>query len=175
MAYEPRYLGLDLGLETGWALSKANRIIGSGVRDFRIRGNEGKGHRGIKFYNFLLKFGQVDEIYVEKIAFGGNFKNKKGVWVAPSSDGRELYHGLLMLVNMYADGFGIKVEEVHPGTLKKAFTGSGTAKKEDMCRMAHQLGWRGGESGTGLFHDEADALALLITQPRDRYGIQITF
>lgn len=172
---EFRSLGLDLGTHTGWAISEGTKIIGSGVRDFSVKNGECKGRRGIKFYNFLLQHGRVDEIYVEKVAFSGNFKNKKGEWVTPSSDGRQLYHGLLMLVEMYAAGFGIQVHDVNLSSLKKAFTGNGHADKEEMCRMAHHLGWKGGQPGTALYHDEVDACALIITEQRRRYNVQIGF
>lgn len=168
-------LGLDLGTHTGWAKSEGSEIIGSGVRDFSLKSGECRGKRGVKFYNFLLTHGRVDEIYVEKVAFSGNFKNKKGEWITPSSDGRQLYHGFLMLVEMYAAGFGIPVYEVNLATLKKRFTGNGHATKEEMCMMAHQLGWQGGHPGTALYHDEVDACALVITEQKMRYNTHVTF
>ena len=171
----PRYLGLDLGKCTGWAIAEGDRIIQSGVRDFSVKSSEHIGHRGIKFYNFLCSLGRVDEIYYEEIQFGGNFKNKAGQWISPSSDGREFYHGLLMLVNMYAAGYGIPTFPMHPSTLKKAFAGHGHAEKEDMCRVAHARGWRGGRPGTDSCHDEVDACALLITQLQQKYGINLSF
>lgn len=171
----PRYLGLDLGTRTGWALAEGDKIIASGVRDFSVKSSEHTGKRGIKFYNFLLTMGQVDEIYYEKIQFGAGFKTPDGRWVNPSNDGRELYHGLLMLMRMYAAGWQIPDFGIHPGTLKKNFTGKGNAEKEEMCARAHALGWQGGEPGTALFHDEVDACALLITETKIRYGLNLTF
>jgi len=169
----PRYLGLDLGTRTGWALVEGNKLIGSGVRDFSVKASQHIGKRGIKFYNFLLSMGQVDEIYYETIMFGGSFKGADGKWINPSNDGRELYHGLLMLVNMYAAGFGIPTFPVHNSTLKKDFAGHGHATKEEMCARAHALGWKGGEPGTALFHDEVDGIALLESQLRKKYGVKI--
>jgi hypothetical protein len=171
----PRYLGLDLGTRTGWALVEGNKLIGSGVRDFSVKASQHIGKRGIKFYNFLLTLGHVDEIYVEEIQFGGGFKNAAGKFVGVTNDGRELYHGLLMLVNMYAAGFGIPTFGIHPSTLKKAFAGHGHATKEEMCAHAHKLGWKGGEPGTALFHDEVDGIALVETQLREKYGVQLIF
>lgn len=175
MAPLPRYLGLDLGNRTGWALAEGNKLIGSGIRDFSVKAGAHVGRRGIKFYNFLLTMGHVDEIYLEKIAFTGNFKNKQGKWISPSNDGKQLYHGLLMLVEMYSAGFGIPIFEVHNSTLKKAFAGHGRAEKEEMCARAMALGWKGGVEGTALFHDEVDAIALLETQLREKYTITLAF
>lgn len=170
-----RYLGLDLGKCTGYALAEGNRFIKTGIWDLSVKASQSKGQRGIKFYNSLLSLGTIDEIYVEKIAFGGNFKNKKGEWVAPSSDGRQFYHGLLMLVEMYAAAFGVQVFEIHPGTLKKDFAGHGGAEKSDMCAVARSLGWKGGQVNTALFHDEVDAIALVETQLRLKFGSRVHF
>lgn len=170
-----RILGLDLGNQTGYALAEGGKIARSGVRDFSIKKHQHKGERGIAFYNFLLTFGVVDEIYVEAVMFGGNFKNKEGKWISPSSDGRELYHGLLMLVQMFAAGTGVEVYPIHNGTLKKEFAGHGGAEKADMCATARAMGWKGGTANTALFHDEVDAIALVETQMRLKHGIRITF
>lgn len=171
-----RYLGLDLGTHCGWAIAEEHKIVGSGVRHFPRKGQEHEGQRGIRFYNFLLSIGHFDEIYYESIQFGGGFKNKKtGVWVNPSNDGRELYHGMLMIVRMFAAGSNIPVIPVHPGTLKKAFTGSGRAQKLDMCEAARKMGWKGGEAGTDSFDDEADAVALIATKVLERTGQPVSF
>lgn len=163
MSQTPRYLALDLGTQTGWAISEGNRIVDSGVRDFKLKSSEHIGNRGIRFYNFLLTLGQPDVIFYEKVQFMGNRK---------CGDGGELYKGLLMIMNMFAAGFNIETIGVHPMTLKKSFTGSGVADKVIMCEKAREYGWQGGMSGTALLDDEADAIALIITQMRERYGIQ---
>ncbi len=162
----PRRLALDIGNHTGYALSDGNRIVKSGVRDFSVKKTEHIGNRGIMFYNFLLTFGKVDEIYYEKVQFMGNRFSK---------DGGELYKGFLMLVNMYAAGYGIPTIGVWPTSLKKAFTGYGAADKLSMCQQAHMHGWKGGKPGTELAHDEADAVALLITEVRSQTGTILTF
>jgi hypothetical protein len=174
-ARAPRYLGLDISTRTGYALVEGDKLIKSGVRDFSVKSTEHIGKRGIKFYNFLLSLGQVDEIYYEKIQFGKGFKTPDGKWVNPTNDGRELYHGLLMLMNMYAAGFGIFTFGVHPSTLKKAFTGNGHADKKEMCQRARELGWQGGQDDSALFHDEVDGIALVETQLREKYNIKLVF
>lgn len=175
MTRAPRYLSLDISKFTGYALVEGNQLIKSGVRDFSVKASEHIGKRGIKFYNFLLSIGQVDEIYYEKVMFSGGFKNAAGNWTGATNDGRELYHGFLMLVNMYAAGFGIPLFGIHVSTLKKQFTGNGHADKEQMVARAHELGWKGGQVGTSLYHDQVDAIALLETQLRLNYNIKMIF
>jgi hypothetical protein len=174
MSAAPRCLGLDISTYTGWAISEGNKIVASGVRDFSIKNFHHKGKRGIMFYNFLVSLGHIDEIFYESIQFGGGFKGKTGKWVNPTNDGRELYHGFLMLVNMFAAGFGVESTPVHPSTLKKQFAGNGHATKTDMCDAARSHGWKGGTPGSALHDDEADAIALLITQVKSKYGIIVT-
>lgn len=171
MQRAPRYLGLDIGTQTGWALAEGDTIIGSGVRDLSVKASQHIGRRGFMFANFLTKIGHLDEIYYEKIQFTGARKGG-GSW---SGDNGELYKGLLMLLNMHAYSFGTPVIGVHPGTLKKQFTGYGAAKKHDMCQAAHMIGWKGGKLGSALQDDEADAIALIATQVKLRFGIAVKF
>lgn len=168
---EPRYLGLDLGTNTGWALVEGNKIISSGIRLFTLKDGEHKGKRGLRFFNFLVGIGKVDEIYYELVQFSGARKGG-GAW---AGDGGELYKGLLMIVNMYAAGWNVPVIGVHNGTLKKDFAGHGQAEKKDMCRIAHQMGWQGGTPGTDDMNDEVDAIALVVTQLKKLYNIEVSF
>jgi Holliday junction resolvasome RuvABC endonuclease subunit len=161
-----RCLALDLGTHTGWAISEGNRIVPSGVREFSLNSKEHKGQRGIKFYNFLLHLGRFDAIFYEKIQFTMNRR---------SGDGGELYKGFLMLVNMVAAGFNIPTYGIHPGTLKKDFTGNGRAEKWQICDKAREYGWTAGAPGTALYDDEADAIALLITQSLQLYNDVLSF
>lgn len=171
MSNVSRYLALDLGTRTGWCVADGAKIIGSGIRDFSVKNSEQSGLRGIRFYNWLMSFGRVDEIYYEKIMFTGARKGG-GAW---GGDHGELYHGLLMLLNMYAAGYGTPIIGIWPGTLKKSFTGYGKAEKHDMCLAAREHGWTGGKDGTAAFHDEADAIALIVTQLRERFNIHARF
>jgi len=159
-------IGLDIGTRTGWAISQGDKIISSGVRDFSLKANEHKGKRGIRFYNFLMTLPHPDVIFYEKVQFSMN---------KYSSEGGELYKGLLMLVNMFAAGFDVNTIGVHPSTLKKQFTGNGRAEKLEMCNTARKYGWQGGAEGTDLLNDEADAGAVIITQARELYGLDVTW
>lgn len=168
MASLPRYLALDLGTHTGWALVEGDKIIGSGVMDFSAKKTQHIGTRFLKLQKFIAdidKLGNITEIFYEKIMFSGQGRGDYG----------ELYHGLLAIVSMASAALTIPTFGVWPGTLKKDFTGSGVAEKVDMCSKAHQLGWRGGEHGTDNCHDEADAIALLVTQLKQRYNITVKF
>ena len=164
MSRAPRYLGLDIGTHTGYAIVEGNKLVASGVRDFSVKAHRHIGHRGIMFYDFLRQVGRVDEIYYEKVQFTGN---------RFSSDGGELYKGFLMLVNMYAAGYNIPTFGIWPTTLKKNFAGSGKADKLAMCAQARSLGWKSGKENTDLYHDEVDAIALLHSELRIRYGLKI--
>lgn len=166
-----RYLALDIGTATGYAIAEGDRIIRSGVRDFSTKRHQHIGNRGIMFYNFLNSLGRIDEIYYEKIMFTGARK-AGGAW---TGDHGELYHGLLMVMNMVAAGYGIPTIGEWPGSIKKAFTGHGGAEKEDMCACARAMGWKGGMPGSREGHDEVDAIALLTTQLRDKYGVTLRF
>lgn len=166
MLSAPRYLALDIGQCTGYALVDGSKLIRSGVRNFSVKQTEHIGKRGIKFYNFLSSIGHVDEIYYEKVQFVGNTK---------SGDGGELYKGFLMLMNMFAAGYAIPTFGVWPGTLKKDFAGHGGAEKADMCAVARSLGWKGGVEGTALYHDQVDAIAILVTQLKQKYNITVEF
>lgn len=176
MASAPRrMLGLDVSKKTGYALAEGNKFVQCGVWDLSIKSHEHYGQQGINFYNALVGIGYVDEIYYEVNPFSGNFKNKKGDWISPSSDGKELFHGLLMIMNLFAATYDIDTYPVNGATLKKAFCGHGGAQKADMCAVARSLGWRGGQANTALHDDEADAIALVETQMRLKYGIRVTF
>ena len=166
-----RVIGLDLATKTGWALAENGKIIRSGIRQLRAAKDEHDGHRFRRFYTLLTELWPVHEIYYELIQFSGA-RRGGGSW---SGDSGETYKGLLAITKMYASGMDIPVHGVHPATLKKAFTGHGRAEKEDMCRMAHKYGWKGGSKDTALHHDEADAIALVITQLKLRHNITAGF
>lgn len=151
------------------------RYIKWGVRDFKLLPGEHRGHQGIAFYNFLREFGRVDFIFYEEIMFGGSFTNEDGKIIHTTNDGRETYHGLKMVMNMFAAGFHIPTSGIWPGTLKKEFAGSGRAEKHDMCRAARELGWKGSIEDTGAFHDEADAIGIMAVKLRKAYGITPRF
>lgn len=170
-----RVLGLDLSTYTGYALAVGGKIVKCGVRDFSSHKAAFRGKKYTSLFNFLISLGKINEIYVEVAKFNGGFKNKEGKIINTTNDGRELQHGLLAVVEMYCDMFGIIPIEVHPSTLKKEFAGHGHAEKADMCRAARAIGWKGGEDGTAILHDEADGIALVATQMLKRHGVRVHF
>lgn len=161
----PRYtLALDMGNATGWALAADNCIVGSGVMDFRFNpNNERPGHRLIKFHNFLQEFAGVHEILYESVIGGTQFGNDV-----------KMFLKLLGVLEMFCAGANIQSHGIHPSTLKKRFTGNGHAEKEEMCAVAHSLGWTGGEVGTKRDNDECDAIAIIFCILKER-GYDVYF
>jgi len=162
MAGTDRYvLALDLGSSLGWALSQGSKIINSGIYDLKAEAKRsfGSDHRAAKklaFQEFLNKFVMVHEVVFEDIR------------------GLDRYGDTFFLYNLIGDlemfCFGSKkpMGKIHSMTLKKGFTGSGKASKEDMCEQAHSMGWKGGKHGTARDNDEADAIALLVVHSRNQ-------
>lgn len=160
-----KILSLDIGTTCGWAFSKGQKIIAWGVHDFKVRRRDtnAPGHRLIEFYNWLADFGGVDEVYYESVA---GFQSSQGA--------DKVYYGMLGVIEMFCAGYDIPLIGMHTTTLKHQFTGNGRAKKDEMCALAHRLGWTGGRVGTDQDHDACDACALIICIQK-RYGVEITF
>lgn len=159
MASAPTVLALDLGTSLGWAFARGGVIEAWGVEDLSIKGDDphAAGDRLIKFHNWLHGdnsipgWGGVQEVFFE-IA-GANFRNMSA---------NEVYYQLKGVLRMFCAGCRIPLIGMHNATLKKTFTGDGRAQKQDMCRYAHNLGWKGGKPGTAMDHDAADAVALIV-------------
>ena len=157
-------LGLDLGRSMGWALSEGNVIVASGV-EILSNSDMPIGFRGHMMYNWLLDFTDVDEVYYEKVINHGKMNVTR-----TAHD----YGGYEMIMNLVFYGVRKPVIPIITTTLKKEFTGDGRAQKEDMCRVAHFHGWKGGRPGTAQSNDEADAIALLAVAAA-RMGQKISF
>ena len=162
-------LSLDISTYTGFAVTRGQKFLTSGVQDFSKKLGQHNGHKGIKFYNFLQQivkdYGLIDVIFFEEVMFGGEGTN----------DGRETYLGLKMVMNMFCAGLGIPAYPIYPTTVKKQFAGHGRAEKGDMCRAARELGWKGGAMDTAQLHDEADAIGIMAVMMRNRYGVTPRF
>ncbi len=139
-------LSLDLGTNCGWCLVKDAVLKYSGVLSLPASESH-PGARFMKFNNWLHDFRKVDAIFYEDVP---RFESNKSARV---------YCGLLAVVQMFALVHGIPLTNIKSSEVKKDFTGSGNAKKDRMCQVAHQLGWKNGEPGTEQDHDEADAIA----------------
>lgn len=160
-----KILSLDIGTTCGWAFSKGGKIVAWGVQDFKVRGDDphSSGNRFMKFYNWLNDFGGVDEVYYERV---GGFQLSQGA--------DEVYYGMLAVIRMFCAGYRIPLVGMHTSTLKHQFTGNGRAKKDEMCALAHRLGWTGGRVGTDQDHDACDAIALIFCIQKG-FGVEITF
>ena len=151
-------LALDIGTATGWALAADHRIIASGTMLFQKKPKDHPGKRLNEFWNWLAEkwsplsgdcTGVQEVFYEEVIGFSGH----------TDSNLFQRFYGQL---ERWAYLANVPLSGIHPVTLKHRFTGSGRAKKIDVCRTALNLGWPNGEVGTDRFHDEADAVALLV-------------
>ena len=144
-------LGLDLGTASGWALAVDDRIIASGTVVFSKKPDAHPGERLVSFYEWLSKhWADVNEIHYEKI-----------IGYSGHTDGN-LFNRFYAILEMWSAQTRIPLLPYNPSHLKKEFTGNGRAEKDEMCRVAMRLGWPNGEEGTDRFHDEADAVAILV-------------
>lgn len=71
-----------------------------------------------------------------------------------------VYGALRSQVQMFALVHGIRLCTMTPGQIKGDFTSNGAAKKEVICEVAMNLGWKNGTRDTREKHNEADAIAL---------------
>ncbi len=133
-------------------------MVGSGVIDLSY--NKTYGHPGDrlhKFYTFLCEVYSeypLEYIVYEAIKMGFHKSQKAN----------ELYFELQGILKLFARTSRIIPIARHAMTIKKGFTGSGKATKEQVADEATARGWEGAQKtkdGTLLNHDEADAIALL--------------
>lgn len=138
-----RILALDLGRKTGWATNMDGRIE-SGVRIFDLVRGESKGMLYHLFNQFLIRFKpeDVDMIVYEQTHQRGGAATEQAA-------------GYATRVQEYCAINGIDCSNVHTGTLKKFWIGSGKASKEEMMAEAKRRGFEPEDD------NEADALAVL--------------
>jgi hypothetical protein len=151
-------LALDLGSTIGFALGVEGMIERSGeVALFdKLRTHPGK--RLLRFQEWLYEncIGErngepvhlVHEIFEEVTMF---FKGNSAAI---------MYGRMLGQLEVFSLVHNIPLRSLPVGTIKKDFTGSGNAKKEAMCEVAMNLGWKNGTRGTRNNDNECDAIAL---------------
>lgn len=141
-------LSLDLGSVTGFAV-KDSHGISSGTLNFK---KGGKFHAGgyWNLFQFLDCFeerfhlnGISYEVIVEK--------PHAGRFIAPV----RILFGLLAIVHLFCDKYGIKLTEYSPKEIKKFWTGTGTAKKPEMVAETQKVFPHIKD------HNESDAIAML--------------
>lgn len=154
-AFEPKYsvlprgvLALDLGTKLGWAVCETDGVVESGSHSCAPRANEKAGTRWSKFRAQLAYL--YDRHFFSAIYFEDVKRHGPGQVIAA-----HVYGGFLAHLEHYAYLHGIELIGVGVGQVKKAWTGSGVAKKADMIACAEAKGFRPTDD------NEADALAIL--------------
>lgn len=141
-------LALDLGTHCGYAMVQTDSRVEYGTERFPIR-RAGPGERWAAFRFWLsnmLKRGQVGAVYFEDVKAHG-----PGVLAAHA------YGGFLAMAEMVCHQHNVRMVGVGVGTVKKAWTGKGNAKKPEMIAAAQAKGFRVANDED----DTADALAIL--------------
>lgn len=157
-------LGLDLGKKSlGWCLVKNAVIVQSGVVPLTFK-DAHPVDPFIRFKEFLSKFSGVHEICYEDVQFH------------TSRDQSRWWSGMRAIMLVFSYEHRIRTIGVPTGTLKKGFAGHGGKEtdKVRMCEIAHRMGWKHGEPGTDLDHDEVDAIAAVVTRLK-RQGTDCRF
>jgi Holliday junction resolvasome RuvABC endonuclease subunit len=140
-------LALDLGTNTGWALSSRDGTITSGTEQFKPHRFEGGGMRYLRFKRWLTEMKQcadvIDAVLMEEV------RRHVGV------DAAHAYGGFLATLTAWCEHHQIPYQGVPVGTIKKHATGKGNASKDEMIAAVQAHGY------TPADDNEADALALL--------------
>jgi len=140
-------LALDLGTQTGWAIS-ANGHITSGTERFANDRHSGGGMRYLKFKWWLSKAhslsGEFNAVFYEEVrAHAG-------------TDAAHTYGGFLATLQAWCEHHNLPYEGVPVGTIKKHITGKGNANKQAVIKAVQQ------KLDPNITDDnEADARALL--------------
>ncbi len=140
-------LAIDLGTQTGWALSANDKHITSGSEGFKPQRFEGGGMRYLRFKRWLTEIKQsvqsIDVVYFEEV------RRHVGV------DAAHAYGGFLATLTAWCEHHQIPYQGVPVGTIKKHATGKGNASKAEMIASTIKRGFNPADD------NEADALALL--------------
>jgi Holliday junction resolvasome RuvABC endonuclease subunit len=140
-------LALDLGTHCGWAVAKRDGGMDYGTESFhRLTG----GAKWAEFRAWLsskIKRHGIEVLYFEDVKAHG-----PGQVIAA-----HVYGGFLAMAQMVCHQHNVRMVGVGVGTVKKAWTGKGNAKKPEMIAAAKAKGFRVGTDED----DTADALAIL--------------
>jgi Holliday junction resolvasome RuvABC endonuclease subunit len=139
-------LALDLGTTTGFAWSASRGTCVSGTWDFRPKKYEGAGMRYVRFVQALDRLHArtpIEQIWFEAV--------RRHV----GTDAAHVYGGLMGHLESWCEKNGVPYEGIPVGTIKKAFTGNGAAKKDLMMATAAKMGLEVDDD------NEADAIAIL--------------
>lgn len=138
-------LALDLGTTTGFCIGSTPGGLVSGSQSFKPGRYDGGGIRFVRFRRWL---DELQAAYpLTEIAF-------EEVRRHVGTDAAHVYGGLMAILTGWAEERAIPYQGVSVGTIKKKWTGSGSAKKEAMIAEAVKRGFAPADD------NEADALAL---------------
>lgn len=139
-------LALDLGTKTGFAVRRRDGSVVHGTERFMQRNSWPAGQRWLNFRAWLSR--QIAEHGATVIAYE-DVKNHAAIYAA------HVYGGFLAHMECVAAQHRVELRPVGVGTVKKAWTGSGSAKKEKMITQAQARGFK------VVDDNDADALAIL--------------
>ena len=140
-------LALDLGTQTGWALTSRDGSITSGSQSFKPQRFEGGGMRFLRFKRWLTDIKQcndgIDQVVFEEV------RRHVGV------DAAHAYGGFMGQLTAWCEHHQIPYQGIPVGTIKKHATGKGNASKDEMVASVRARGHAPTDDS------EADAIALL--------------
>jgi Holliday junction resolvasome RuvABC endonuclease subunit len=143
-----RALALDLGTKTGWALMDRDRLLKSGVKEFKLDRWQGGGLRFLHFRSWLEEFkqrsGGIDRLFYEQV------RQHAG------TDASHLYGGWLAVLQVWCEENSIAYQGVPVGTIKRFATGKGNADKQAVIAAMRARGFEPADD------NEADAIAILL-------------
>ena len=138
---------LDLGTQTGWALTSRDGSITSGSQSFKPHRFEGGGMRFLRFKRWLTDIKQcndgIDQVVFEEV------RRHVGV------DAAHAYGGFMGQLTAWCEHHQIPYQGIPVGTIKKHATGKGNASKDEMVASVRARGHAPTDD------NEADAIALL--------------
>ena len=138
---------LDLGTQTGWALTSRDGSITSGSQSFKPQRFEGGGMRFLRFKRWLTDIKQcndgIDQVVFEEV------RRHVGV------DAAHAYGGFMGQLTAWCEHHQIPYQGIPVGTIKKHATGKGNASKDEMVASVRARGH------VPTDDNEADAIALL--------------
>ncbi|KXJ63020.1 hypothetical protein AXY46_03105 [Achromobacter xylosoxidans] len=141
-------LALDLGTKTGYAVRKRDGKVVHGTEDFTPRTSWAPGQKWQRFRSWLSA--TITAHNVTQIAFEDVKRHGPGQVLAAHA-----YGGFRAMLEMVADQHRVTLVPFGVGQIKKHWTGSGVAKKDEMVMQAKVRGFR------SMDDNNADALALL--------------
>ena len=144
-------LALDLGTKTGYALRRRDGRVQHGTVNFTPRKGWSEGQKWVRYRAWLASIMRDEQIH--RVAYELVIRHEvKG---RPLWDAAHAYGAFQAITHMVCDSFNVDAIGVNLATVKKSFTGSGRAKKEDMMVQAKARGFK------VVDDNDADALAIL--------------